>query len=171
MGKEILNYTYSIFTSDWDTFKSILSRNKNIVFGTGERDDNGVYDYAFLKKEKIFVAKYYTDDMEISTDIKKSDFFKYLRGSKLDIENIVMSDVMEKSTYVLSTVNNAGIYIPTQVVEGLTLSKSVLESLNEKSGKVVVVMESFDSMKSRLTSRPSLQNMEFMNIIENLKSK
>lgn len=168
---DTLNFSYSILKDDWDKFEKRASKHPNIGFGKGEKDDNGDYDYAFLKKEKVFLAKYYTEDMEISTDVTKSNFFKFIRGANIDIYSTVMESMLENSKYVLMQKNHAGIPHPSKVVEGLKNAEKQSYDFNESLGKQVMSVVLYESLKSDLIENPSGHNMGMMESLEFLNSK
>lgn len=167
-NNDILNFSYSIFTADWDKFKARASKHPNIGFGENEKDENGSYDYAYLKKEKVFLAKYYMDDMEISTDITKANFFKYIRGANIDIYSTVMESLEKDFKYVLTMENHAGVDYPYEVVKGRQNALKCVSDMNESVGKNVMKFELYKSFVERLTMQPSEHNMMILETLNDV---
>lgn len=159
-NNDILNFTYSIFPADWKQFKKRAVKHPNIGFGEKETDDNGVFDYAFLKKEKVFLAKFYIEDMELSTDISKSNFFKYMRGADIDIYSSVMESVYTRLSYVVTAKSQYGLQEPVQVVKGLKVAENALENYPEGQ---IVLLENYEAYVSK---NMSIQNMNRMDIVK-----
>lgn len=163
-NNDILSFSYNILPSDWKDFKKRAKKHPNIGFGEGEKDENGNYDYAYLKKEKVFLAKFYTDDMEITTDINKSNFFKFNRGANIDIYNSVMEAIQSRNMYVVTLESYLGIQEPFKVVKGLKNVISLSENLKDNKPTVHVL----DNYISVLESNMSMDNLNRVETVKNL---
>lgn len=164
MASDILSFSYNILPSDWKDFKKRAKKHPNIGFGEGEKDENGLYDYAYLKKEKVFLAKFYTDEMEITTDINKANFFKFNRGANIDIYKSVMESIQSRNMYVVTLESYLGIQEPFKVVKGLKNANSVSEGLNSKETFVTKI----DMYVNTLESNMSTDNLNRLETVKNL---
>lgn len=145
-----LKYTFEIFPYEWGDFvKRIIEENKNVIgLIKGAKDESGIYDIIFLKKQKTAIAKFYEDEMEIVTDISKANFHKFIRGMKVDI----WKDINESHTarlsdfkYLILAENHAGILLPYEVVKGSENALKCVTEYNERFGVKfqTVMMDSY----------------------------
>lgn len=161
-NNDILNFTYSIFPADWRQFKDRAKKHPNIGFGKNEKDERGVFDYAFLKKEKVFLAKFYEDDMEVSTDISKANFFKYMRGANIDIYSSVMESIETRLSYVLTDKSYYGIQEPIMVLKGLKVAENALK---EYPNGEIVLLETYEKFISKNMSIQNMNRSETIKIL------
>ncbi len=166
----VLKYTYEIFPYEWGDFvQRIVKENKNVGLINGAKDDNGICDIIYLKKEKIAVAKYYADDMEIVTDISKRNFHQYIRGGKVDIWKDVTESITERTSdlkHVILSENNAGVYLPYEVVKGSQNALKCVTEYNERVGKsgafTSMLMETYIRQNSTRFDEFSMGVMEML---------
>ncbi len=137
--KEILNFTYDIFRADWNDFVKRAKKHPNIVYTRNLKDEVGDYEMLHLKKEKVIVAKFYIDEMEIVTDVMKRNFFMYLRGMDVDIWNGIMESHTERLKHVVLIENDLGTHIPHVVKNTLTEAKNVVSEMNFDEKKVLLM--------------------------------
>lgn len=144
MAKGILKYTFEIFPYEWGDFVNrIVKEHKNIGLIKGAKDDAGIHDIIYLKKEKVAVAKFYEDDMEIVTDIQKRNFFNYIRGGRVDIWKDINECHIERSSdlkHVILIENNASIFVPYEVVKGSQNALKCVTEYNERFDKKFAYM-------------------------------
>lgn len=159
-NNDILNFTYSIFPADWRQFRNRAKKHPNIGFGQNEKDDAGEFDFAYLKKEKVFLAKFYKEEMEIVTDITKTNFFKYMRGADIDIYTSVMESIHTRLSYVLTDKSVYGLQEPVMVLKGLKVAENALKDY--PNGQIVL-LENYESFVSK---NMSIQNMNRLEVVK-----